>query len=78
MGWPSDKHSIDKSVMRYWQIKDIIIQEDGVLYKGEQSIIPFSLRSGIKEKLHAAHLGSESMIRRTRTKLYSGQGSSMK
>ena len=47
--------------MPYWQIKD------RVLYKGEKAIIPFSLRSEMKDKLRAAHLSYDSMIRRTRT-----------
>ena len=70
MGWSSDKHSIGKSVMPYWQIKDIINEEDAVLYKGVQAIIQVSLRSEINEKLCAAQLGYESMVRRTRTTVF--------
>ena len=55
--------------MPCWQVHKIICEEDGVLYKEEQAIIPVSQfpSSEIKEKLHAAHLDYESMIRRTRT-----------
>ena len=56
--------------MPYWQIKDIISKKEGVLYKGEQAIILVSLCSEISAKLHAAHLGYESMIRRTRTTVF--------
>ena len=69
MGWPSDKHPLTRVLCLISRKKDIS-EEDGILYKGEQAIIPVFLRSEIKEKLHATHLGYESMIRRTRTVVF--------
>ena len=35
--------------------------EEGVLMKGERMIIPHKLRADMKEHLHSAHLGYESV-----------------
>ena len=68
-GWP-EKQDCHPSVMPFKQIKDSISIENDILYKGEQAIIPLSLRPTIKEKLHAAHLGYDSMMRRVRSTVY--------
>ena len=68
-GWP-DKQECDTSVSVYKQIKDLIGIEDDLLVKGQQIIIPKSLRPTVKEKLHAAHLGYDSMMRRVRSTVY--------
>lgn len=69
-GWPTKKHDIDPALMPYWQFCDSISVDDGVLYKGERVIVPKTLRQDIKAKLHAAHLGYDSMMRRARTTVF--------
>ena len=67
-GWPP--HNCCPQTLPYKQIKDNLSIEDGLIYKGEQVIIPHSLRTMVKEKLHAAHLGYDSMMRRVRTTVF--------
>ena len=66
-GWQDDQAS---SVTAFKPIKDTLSTEDGILYKGEQIIVPRSLRAEVKQKLHAAHLGYDSMMRRARSTIY--------
>ena len=68
-GWPN-KTEISPQVMPYHQIKDILSIEEDIIYKGEQVVIPTVLRPFVKEKLHAAHLGYDSMMRRVRTTVF--------
>ena len=39
---------------------------DGILLKREAVVIPQALRPSVKRRLHSAHLGSDSMLRRAR------------
>ncbi|GFR66471.1 hypothetical protein ElyMa_000229400 [Elysia marginata] len=41
--------------------------EDNIIYKGEQALIPQALREVIKQRLHVAHLGYNSMMQRVHT-----------
>ena len=68
-GWPEEL-SHTSPVMVFKQVKDSLSIEDGILYKGEQVIVPRALRAEVKQKLHAAHLGYDSMIRRARDAVY--------
>ena len=44
--------------------------QDGIIYKGDQIIVPRALRSSFLERLHASHLGYESTWRRAREVVY--------
>ena len=68
-GWP-DKHHILPELKQYMSMSDELTYEDGLLMKGERIIIPRALRKEIETKLHAAHLGYDSMMRRARDTIY--------
>lgn len=68
-GWPTQK-KCDPQVIPFQQVKDQLSVEHDILYKGEQVIIPKAMRAETKQKLHAAHLGYDSMIRRVSTTIF--------
>ena len=68
-GWQEDEDQTS-SVIAFKPIKDTLSVEDDIIYKGEQIIVPKSLRAEVKRKLHAAHLGYDSMMRRARGTIY--------
>ena len=43
---------------------------DGILVKREAVVIPQALRPSVKRRLHSAHLGRDSMLRRARGTVY--------
>ena len=43
---------------------------DDVLYKSYQAIVPASLRPGLLRKIHRAHQGTDSSVRRARVSIY--------
>ena len=51
-GWPSQKESLPTELYHYFNIRDELAAQDGVIFKGPKRIIPTSLRPEIKEKLH--------------------------
>jgi len=69
-GWPNDKQQLDDSLRVYFNYRDEMTIEDGIVLRGERIVIPKSLRYDMKQKLHAGHLGINSCLRRARTYLY--------
>ncbi|XP_062603216.1 uncharacterized protein K02A2.6-like [Saccostrea cucullata] len=65
-GWPDNKRDLPTSVRHYFDFRDTLSFEDGLILKGEAVVIPKTLRSEMKIRLHKAHLGYDSMIRRAR------------
>ena len=56
--------------LRYFDVRDCVSVVDGILVKGEAVLIPMALRPSIKRRIHSAHLGRDSMLRRARGKVY--------
>ena len=69
-GWPSQKSEVPDEIRAYWDFRDEISVYDGVLFKSHQVIVPASLRSELLQKIHKAHQGADSSIRRARESVY--------
>ena len=69
-GWPDLRSQTPEEVKIYFDIRDTLSVEGGVVYKGERVVIPTEMRPEIRKRLHAAHLGAESMMRRARESIY--------
>ena len=65
-GWPQDKQSLPAGVVAYCNIRDELICEDGIVFKGDWCMIPHRMRKTVLEELHRPHLGLESTLRRAR------------
>ena len=52
--------------MPYFEWRDELSIQEGIIVKGEAILIPKSLRSDMKTRLHSAHMGYDSMMRRAR------------
>ena len=68
-GWPESKHDVPDEVKPYFDVKDTLSQDNGVITKGERVVVPKELRKDIKDRLHAAHLGYDSMMQSPRDDL---------
>jgi transposase InsO family protein len=69
-GWPENYKDINANIKAYYDVKDMLSIYDGLIFKGEKIVIPYSMRNLIKQRLHAAHLGKDSMLRRAREIVY--------
>ena len=61
---------LNPSVCTDFDIRDTQSHQDGIVLKGERIPIPFTMRSEMEKRLHSAHLGYDSMLRRARELLY--------
>ena len=68
-GWPR-KDQRDHRLTPYYSFRDTLIHEEGIILKGETVLIPESMRSVMKTRLHRAHLGYDSMLRRARGTIF--------
>ncbi len=62
-GWPDTMKEVPTQLREYWSFRDELSVENGLILKGERTIIPHNQRSTILEKLHTGHMGM------TKTKL---------
>lgn len=69
-GWPTEKSECPPDIIPYFNIRDEMTIEDGVILRGERIVIPSTLRYDMKNKIHAGHLGINSCLRRARTHIY--------
>ncbi|XP_064622356.1 uncharacterized protein K02A2.6-like [Lineus longissimus] len=65
-GWPDTKQETPHEARPYFDIRDTLSYEAGIVLKAEAIVVPAELRADMKARLHAAHLGYNSMIRRAR------------
>ena len=63
-GWPDSKKEAPTCLHPYFLVRDELSAQDGLIFKGQRCVTPLSLRTKIKEKLHGAHTGIHSCLRR--------------
>ena len=69
-GWPLNRSDTPQETRSYWSYRDELSCYDGLMFRGEQLIIPASERANTLEKLHQAHLGIELTLRRARDVIF--------
>ena len=68
--WSICKRRLPMDVHPIWSCKDQLSFNDGIVYRGDRIVVPATLRKSLTEKLHQAHMGVESTLRRARTSLW--------
>nr|XP_054767488.1 uncharacterized protein K02A2.6-like [Lytechinus pictus] len=69
-GWPALARDCANNVRQYFSIKHELTVDDGIVFKGLRCVIPSAMRAEIRDKLHAAHTGIESTLKRARECVY--------
>ena len=69
MGWKPRKRNVPVEILPYWNIKDELCFNDGIVYRSDRIVVPVTLRKNLIIKLHQAHVGAGSTLRRARTSL---------
>ena len=69
-GWPDERKSVPEEIRGFWSYREEITADNGVLFKLDQVIVPSSLRAEMLRKIHKAHQGYDSSIRRARECLF--------
>ena len=57
-------------ILKFWSCKDQLLFNDGIIYRGDRIVVPATLKKILTEKLHQAHMGVESTLRRARISIW--------
>ena len=69
-GWPMSREDVPVSIREFWNYKEELTVQDGVLYKGMKVIVPTSMRPQMIARVHSSHLGPDACARRARDVLF--------
>lgn len=69
-GWPDDKQHLASNLRPYWSFREELTTHNGIIYKGQQVLVPQNMQSTMLRKIHANHFGAESNIRMAREVLF--------
>ena len=69
-GWPDRRDDVPSEARLYFNYRDELTCQDGILLRGNRIIIPLSLRAEMKQRIHTGHLGINACLRRARDILY--------
>ena len=69
-GWPENKSTLPLLAFPYFDMRDELSVQDGLIFKGERVVVPKAARSGLLKRIHNSHLGVNGCLNRARECLY--------
>ncbi|KAB0797405.1 hypothetical protein PPYR_08399 [Photinus pyralis] len=69
-GWPKSKDEVKDLIKPYWDVRESLVVINNAVFKGNQYVVPKSMRAEIIAKLHYSHLGIEKTRLRARELVY--------
>ena len=69
-GWPEDKSALPPVVSPYFNMRDEMSVQDGLIFKGERVVVPKAARGELLRRIHDSHLGVNGCLNRARECLY--------
>jgi hypothetical protein len=69
-GWPETKNQTEINIRHYWQIRDELTVQNGIIFRGNKVIIPKLLQQEMLTKIHISHLGPEANTRKAKDVMY--------
>ena len=69
-GWPADKGVLRPTVALCYDVRDVLVTQDGLLFGGDGLVMPKTLLKRLLQTLHSSHQGIESTLRRARELIY--------
>ena len=68
-GWPEERSNCDPNIVEYWNHRDELSVDDGLIFRGQTLIVPRRLRAEILLQVHKGHLGITKTLERANDKL---------
>ncbi|KAK3107228.1 hypothetical protein FSP39_009902 [Pinctada imbricata] len=69
-GCPNEKQDVSPNIASYFDDRDELSMQNGVIFKGERAVIPQVLRRDMLNRIHSSHIGIEGCLRRARESVY--------
>ena len=65
-GWPDTQEKAPVSTGDCWNYRDDLSVQDGIIFKGQQILIPKTMRKDVLSKIHCSHSRIEGCLRKAR------------
>ncbi|XP_062601076.1 uncharacterized protein K02A2.6-like [Saccostrea cucullata] len=65
-GWPQKREEVPHLARPYFDFRDELSVQDGILFRGERAIIPEAIRLDMMQRIHSSHLGIGGCLRRAK------------
>ena len=62
-GWPDEKQDLPAELIPYYSFRDEMSVQDGLIFKGQRVIVPFSMRPEMKTAIHSFYSGIDSCLK---------------
>ena len=69
-GWPHQRRHVPRMARRYWDFRDELSTDDGLLLKGPRLIIPGELQEEYLSRLHEGHLSANKVQENAKQHMY--------
>ena len=69
-GWPHQRRHVPRLARRYWDFRDELSTDDGMLLKGPRLIIPAELQEEYLSRLHEGHLSASKVQENAKQHMY--------
>ena len=69
-GWPERRHDAPADTRPYFDFRDELVAENGVLFRSQRCIIPTTLRKEVSKNILSTHMGVGSTIRCARDHVF--------
>jgi transposase InsO family protein len=69
-GWPETRSDCPSALHPYWNFRDELAVENGILLKGPRLIVPKQSQADVLKQIHCGHLGVEKCRLRARVSVY--------
>ena len=69
-GWPEERSKSPLYTHSFWNNRDELTIQNGILFKGMKAVIPQALRHELIKITHSSHLGIEASLRKARDVIY--------
>ena len=69
-GWPEDKSALPAIISPYFNMRDEMSVQHGLIFKAERVVVPQPCREELVRRIHNSHLGVNACLSRARECLY--------
>ncbi|MCG7876694.1 MAG: RNase H-like domain-containing protein [Candidatus Thiodiazotropha endolucinida] len=69
-GWPVTRSECPSQIIDYWNFRDELTVDSGLILKGNRLVIPLAMRPKMLELLHQGHFGCEKTLNRARDVMF--------
>ena len=69
-GWPDSKKHAPGPVKPFWTVRHDLTMKDGMVFKGQQAVVPVALRQTVLRSIHDGHCGIVKCIQRAKQTVY--------